>query len=98
MVCDEQQRAASDFLYIEKNGKYSVFLNILSADLQTGTIVLTRNNPTPIFIAQADRIECLPGGSNIGQSRNFRPAITEIDYRGNNRGHVYGRFIAGGYP
>lgn len=76
-------RAASDFLYIEKNGKYSVFLNILSADLQTGTIVLTRNNPTPIFIAQADRIECLPGGSEaIGQSRNFRPAITEIGLSG----------------
>lgn len=72
-------RAASDFLYIEKNGRYSVYLNILSADLQTGTIVLTRNNPTPIFIAQSDRVECLSGASEaIGQSRKFRPAITEI--------------------
>jgi hypothetical protein len=72
-------RAASDFLYIEKNGKYSVYLNILSADLQTRTIVLTRNNPAPIFVAQADRVECLTGTSQaIGQSRNFRPAISEI--------------------
>ncbi len=72
-------RAASDFLYIEKNGKYAVYLNILSADLQTRTIVLTRNNPTPIFVAQAGRVECLSGASEgIGQSRKFRPAITEI--------------------
>lgn len=72
-------RAASDFLYIEKNGKYSVYLNILSADLQTNTIVLTRNNPTPIFVASVERVECLSGPSQpIGQSRNFRPAISEI--------------------
>lgn len=72
-------RAASDFLYIEKGGKYSVYLNILSADLQTGTIVLTRNNPTPIFVAQLERVECLSGASEaIGQSRKFRPAISEI--------------------
>jgi len=72
-------RAASDFLYVEKNGKYAVYLNILSADLQTGTIVLTRNNPTPIFVAQAGQVECLSGASEaIGQSRKFRPAITEI--------------------
>ncbi len=72
-------RAASDFLYIERSGKFSVFLNVLSADLQTRTIVLTRNNPVPIFVAQAHRVECLSGTPQaIGQTRNFRPAITEI--------------------
>jgi len=76
-------RAASDYLYLEKNGKYSVYLNVLSADLQTNTIVLTRNNPTPIFIAQGGQVECLAGGSEaIGQSRKFRPAITEIALQG----------------
>src|SRR5512133_939912 len=52
-------RAASDTLYAERNGKVSATLNILSADLQTGTLVITRNNPAPVFIARGERIECL---------------------------------------
>ncbi|MEN4012771.1 MAG: SpoIIE family protein phosphatase [Chloroflexota bacterium] len=72
-------RAASDHLYTERNGHYSVFLNILSADLQSGTIVLSRNNPTPIFLAQDDRLECIGGDTHpIGTARNIRPMITEI--------------------
>lgn len=73
-------RAASDYLYTEKNGKVSATLNILSADLQTGTLVITRNNPSPIFISRGSRIECLSGESGpIGNTRNIRPAITEIN-------------------
>jgi serine phosphatase RsbU (regulator of sigma subunit) len=72
-------RAASDYLYTERNGKVSASLNILSADLQTGTIVITRNNPAPVFVSRGDRIECLTGENHpIGTSRNIRPAITEI--------------------
>jgi serine phosphatase RsbU (regulator of sigma subunit) len=72
-------RAASDYLYTERKGKVSACLNILSADLQTGTLVITRNNPTPVFVANRGRIECLTGESDaIGTSRNIRPAITEI--------------------
>lgn len=72
-------RAASDYLYTERSGKVTACLNILSADLQTGTIVITRNNPAPVFIAQGDEIECLSSESvPIGNSRNIRPAITEL--------------------
>lgn len=72
-------RAASDYLYTERSGKVSASLNIISADLQTGTLVITRNNPSPVFIAQNDRIECLSGESlPIGTSRNIRPAISEF--------------------
>ena len=72
-------RAASDQLYTERNGKVSSTLNILSADLQTHTIVISRNSQCPVFIAQGDRIECLSGDSApVGTSRNIRPAITEI--------------------
>lgn len=72
-------RAASDFLYAEHGGKVSVYLNILSADLQTGTLVITRNSPAPIFVAQGDRVECLSiGGEPIGYSRYVRPSISEI--------------------
>jgi len=72
-------RAASDFLFTEKFGQVSAYLNILSADIQTGTIVITRNNPTPIFVVQRERIECLTSDSPaIGKSRNVRPDISEI--------------------
>jgi len=73
-------RAASDFLFTERNGKVSATLNILSADLQTGTLVITRNNTTPIFIARDETIECLSGESgSIGTARNIRPSITEMN-------------------
>lgn len=72
-------RAASDYLFTERNGKVSAYLNIISVDLQTFTLVISRNNPTPVYIAQGDQIEYLSGEStSIGSSRNIRPAISEI--------------------
>ncbi len=72
-------RAASDYLYTERYGKVSATLNVLSADLQTGTLVITRNNPAPVFIARGELIECLDAESSaIGTSRNTRPSISEI--------------------
>lgn len=76
-------RAASDYLYTERYGKVSATLNILSADLQTGTLVITRNNPAPVFIARGEIIECMDAdSSSIGTSRNIRPAITEMALEG----------------
>ncbi len=72
-------RAASDYLFTERSGKVTACLNILSADLQTGTLVISRNNPAPVFVASGERIECLEAESpSIGTSRNIRPAITEF--------------------
>ncbi len=72
-------RAASDYLFTERSGKVTACLNILSADLQTGTLVIARNNPTPVFVAARNKIECLSSESKpIGTSRNIRPAISEI--------------------
>jgi serine phosphatase RsbU (regulator of sigma subunit) len=72
-------RAASDFLYTQRSGETSAYLSILSADLQTGTIVITRNNPTPVYIARWDRIDKISGEcSEIGTSRDIKPAVSEI--------------------
>jgi hypothetical protein len=72
-------RAASDYLFTERGGKVSACLNILSADLETATIVITRNNPAPVFVARGDVIECITAeSSSIGTSRNIRPSITEF--------------------
>jgi serine phosphatase RsbU (regulator of sigma subunit) len=77
-------RAASDYLYKERSGKVTACLNILSVDLQTGTIVITRNNPTPVYIARGDQIECITTDSpSIGTARNIRPSITEFPLESN---------------
>jgi len=75
-------RAVSDFLYTERSGHDPAYLNILSADLETGTLVITRNNPTPIFVAQNADVECLSGlPQPIGSARNIRPSISEINLK-----------------
>jgi serine phosphatase RsbU (regulator of sigma subunit) len=72
-------RAVSDSLYTEKKGKVISTLNIVSVDLQTNTVVITRNNPAPIFISRGEHTDCLGSESvPIGVSRNVRPVITEI--------------------
>jgi len=72
-------RAASDALYTDKQGKVICSLNIASIDLSSGTIVLTRNNPAPIFVCRGEQIDCIEEESiPLGTSRNVRPLITEI--------------------
>jgi serine phosphatase RsbU (regulator of sigma subunit) len=72
-------RAASDLLYTEKQGKVTSTLNIVSVDLHTGTIVISRNNPIPFFIARGEQIDCIGSEStSIGTARNTRPVISEI--------------------
>ncbi len=72
-------RAASDSLYTERHGKVSSTLNIASIDLETKTIVLTRNNPAPTFICQGEKLNLLDTDSSpIGIARSIRPAISEI--------------------
>lgn len=72
-------RAASDYLFTERKGKVSATLNIVSIDLQTATMVITRNNPLPVFIASNEEVcafddECNP----IGIYRDTRPLINEM--------------------
>jgi serine phosphatase RsbU (regulator of sigma subunit) len=72
-------RAASDALFTDKQGKVISTLNIASLDLSSGTIVLTRNNPAPMYVCRSEQIDCLQEESiPLGSSRNVRPLITEI--------------------
>ncbi|HLE92199.1 MAG TPA: SpoIIE family protein phosphatase [Anaerolineales bacterium] len=72
-------RAASDALFTDKQGKVICTLNIASVDLRSGTIVLTRNNPAPIFIWRGDQMDSIDEESiPLGTSRNVRPLINEI--------------------
>ena len=72
-------RAASDKLFTERQGKVISTLNIASVDLHSRTIVLTRNNPVPMYICMNDRVDVIDEESiPLGTSRNVRPVITEI--------------------
>ena len=72
-------RAASDYLFTERKGKVSSTLNILSIDLQTNTLVITRNNPSPVLLAHSDEIKTLVEESiPIGLYRDTRPLIGEL--------------------
>ena len=72
-------RAASDLLHTERKGKVSATLNIVSVDMQTRTLVITRNNPAPLLIASSDEIHRLDEESKpIGLYRDTRPLISEL--------------------
>lgn len=72
-------RAASDKLYTEKKGKVICTLNIASIDLLSGTIVLARNNPSPMFVYRNNQLDRFDSESiPLGTSRDVRPSISEL--------------------
>lgn len=72
-------RAASDYLYTYRSGKVIATLNILSIDLMTETMVIARNNPSPVLIVEGDGLRQLDQPSEaVGSRRGIRPSIEEI--------------------
>jgi serine phosphatase RsbU (regulator of sigma subunit) len=73
-------RAAHDYLYTHKGGKVSATLNILSIDLASNTLVLSRNNHCPIIaITPEDGFRLLDEPSEpVGVRRGTKPRITEL--------------------
>jgi len=75
-------RAANDALFTERNGKVSATLNILSVDMQTSTLVITRNNPSPVLLARDEDVKILDEKSiPVGYYRDTRPLITQVPTR-----------------
>jgi serine phosphatase RsbU (regulator of sigma subunit) len=73
-------RAAHDYLYTYRGGKVSATLNILSIDLHSHTLVLSRNSRCPIIVITPDdglRLLDEPSGP-IGVRRRTKPQITEL--------------------
>jgi len=72
-------RAASKDIFKEYNGKVKANLNVLSADLQTNTIVISRNNPVPVFLVTEGQVDTLSDESNpIGDQMDICPSIVEL--------------------
>jgi serine phosphatase RsbU (regulator of sigma subunit) len=74
-------RAAHDYLHTLRGGQVSATLNIISVDLDTRTIVISRNSHCPVIVArgQEPELELLDEPSHpIGVRRHTRPNIAEL--------------------
>jgi serine phosphatase RsbU (regulator of sigma subunit) len=72
-------RATHDYLYTEREGKVSAELNIVSVDLVTHTLVVSRNARCPSLLRQGEEYTWLDAPSEaVGIHRNTKPAITEL--------------------
>lgn len=71
-------RAASDALYMERQGRVQAALNILSVDLAAQSVVVVRNNPLPVLVWRGQRLERLDTPAEpLGIRRYVRPVVQE---------------------
>lgn len=72
-------RATHDYLRTHRGGRVSAELTIVSADLNTNSIVISRNSRCPILIRRQEDSDWLSGESNaIGIYPNTKPSISEL--------------------
>jgi len=72
-------RATHDYLLLQRGGKVSAELNIISIDLVTRTLVISRNARCPILLREENEFRWLDLPSEaVGIHRNTKPSITEL--------------------
>jgi len=72
-------RAAHDYLRTYRQGKVSAELHILSLDLVTRTLVISRNSHCPVFLVVNGELQALDAPSEaIGIHLATKPVITEL--------------------
>lgn len=78
-------RAAHDILFAAKEGKVSCELVLISADLDTRTIVISRNTAVPVYVRPSSESKELREVNEpsypLGTERGRRPQITELPLR-----------------
>ena len=73
-------RATHDYLHIQRSGKVSAELNIVSVDLATRSLVISRNSRCPVALICGGEFTLLDDASEaIGTRRNTKPTITEME-------------------
>lgn len=76
-------RAAHDTLYALRRGKVSADLTIASVDMESRTIVLSRNGGAPVLVAHGADVQGLGDASQpIGIYQWTKPSITELPITG----------------
>ncbi len=73
-------RAVHDYLYMQRNGKVSATLNIVSVDMVTKTLVLSRNSHCPAIVQTAPGVQIILDEltTPLGVQRITRPQISEF--------------------
>lgn len=75
-------RAAASSIFTEHQGKVQANLCVISADLQTNTIIVSRNNALPIFLISEETVDCLSSESErFGSQLDAAPTIIELPIR-----------------
>lgn len=72
-------RAASDYLHVSRRGQVSADLAIMSADLATRSLVITRNSHCPVLVFRGGEVQVVDAPSTpLGIGRAIRPHIEEL--------------------
>lgn len=72
-------RAASDYLHVFRRGQVSADLAVMSADLETRSLVVTRNTNCPVLVFCGDAVQIVDApASPVGIGRAIRPHIEEL--------------------
>lgn len=72
-------RAASDYLLAMRRGQVSADMVIISTDLETHTLVVTRNINSPVILVQNGGLTTIAEPvCALGTNRLIRPQITEV--------------------
>jgi len=72
-------RATHDYLHLERSGKVSAELTIISVDLVTNTLVISRNARCPVLLRRQGELSWLDETTNaVGIYRHTKPSITEL--------------------
>jgi len=72
-------RATHDYLFAFRHGQVSATLDLLSIDLKTRTIVITRNAETPMILGDRNTVSAIPSDSGpIGRYRWTKPTVTQL--------------------
>jgi serine phosphatase RsbU (regulator of sigma subunit) len=72
-------RAAHDFLFAMRGGRVSAALDILSVDLASSTVVITRNSEVPMVLRRNGELRLVTeSGGRIGLYRHTRPWVLEV--------------------
>ncbi len=72
-------RAVHDYLYTLKDGKVSATLTVLSVDLDTETVVFSRNSNCPVIVKNQFAIDSYDEEiSSIGVHKRMKPLIYQL--------------------
>lgn len=72
-------RAAHDYLYTTYEGKVSAEMHIVSIDLVSETIVISRNSHCPALVADVKGLHVLDAPTSpLGIHRRIKPSIVEV--------------------